>query len=172
MVELPDSLLTVLAVGVPIILGFLYFQIARKDKGKFDSASNVRSDEEAERDKQELARKVKKELQDEAEKVEKIRKDVAVDVKEETNAVTDQKIRETKTEFEHKLEMYEERANSKFVAMDKVQESLMSKIVATSEIQANALGKINDSIEALRKLFYEISGKVNRVEREQDKAKE
>jgi len=158
-----------IGIGVPILAGFIYFTVARKDKTKFDTQSNVRSDEEAERDKQELARKVKKELQDEAEKVEKIRKDVAVDVKEETNKNTEQKIRETKSEFSHQIEMYEERNSSKFIAMEKVNDNLMAKIVDTSKIQADALLKINDSIEALRKLFYEMAGKISRVEREQDK---
>ena len=166
--ELPDSLLTVVGVGVPILLGFLYFTIARKDKSKFDTQSNMRTDEETERDKQELARKVKKELQDEADKVEKLRKDVAVDVKEETNAVTDQKLREQRLDYEHKVEMNEERLTSKFTAMDKVMNDLIIRMVSTAEVQAGALIKINESIEALRKLFYEVSGRVNKVEREQD----
>jgi hypothetical protein len=169
MVELPDSVIAIIGVGIPILLGFLYFVISRKDRGKFDSQSLTRSDEEAERDKQELARKVKKELQDEAEKVEKIRKDVAVDVKEETNAVTDQKLREQKSDFTHQLEMYEQRADSKFTASDKVMSDLMLKMVEVARNQANALDKINESIESLRQLLYEMAGKVNRVEREQDK---
>jgi hypothetical protein len=168
-VELPDSYITVLGVGIPVLLGFLYFVITRKDKSKFDAKSNIRSDEEAEQDKQELARKVKKELQDEAEKVEKIRKDVAVDVKEETNVVTDQKIREQRSDYDHKLSMYEQRTDSKFVATDKVMSDLMAKMVEVARSQSNALDKINESIESLRQLLYEMAGKVNRVEREQDK---
>jgi hypothetical protein len=170
-VEIPESVFVILGVGIPILLGFLYFTISRKDKSKFDTQTNVRSDEEAERDKQELARKVKKELQDEAEKVEKIRKDVAVDVKEETNKITDQKLREQRSDYDHKVEMHEERTNSKFAATDKILSDLMIKMVSTAEVQASALVKINESIESLRTLFYEISGKVNRVEREQEKEK-
>jgi F0F1-type ATP synthase membrane subunit b/b' len=169
MVEIPDSVFVMLGIGIPILAGFVYFTIARKDKSKFDTQVNVRGDEEAVRDKEELARKVKKELTDEAEKVEKIRKDVAIDVKEETNAVTDQKIREQRSDFDHKIEMYEQRVDSKFTASDKVMSDLMGKMVNTAQVQADALSKINESIEALRKLFYEMSGKINRVEREQDK---
>jgi hypothetical protein len=170
MTEIPDSIFVVLGIGIPILLGFFYFQISRKDKSKFDTQSNVRSDEEAERDKQELARKVKKELMDEAEKVETIRKAVAVDVKEATQIDTDQKIREQRTDFDHKLQMHEQNTNSKFVALDKVNDSLMSKIVEIANTQATALTKINESIEGLRNLLYEISGKVNKVEREQKEA--
>jgi len=169
LVELPDSYIAAIGIGIPILLTFIYFQITRKDKSKFDTQSNVRSDEEAERDKQELARKVKKELQDEAEKVEKIRKDVAVDVKEETNAATDQKLREQRSDYDHKLEMYEQRTGSKFVASDKVMSDLMAKMIDVAKNQADSIIKINESIEAMRQLLYELSGKVNRVEREQDK---
>jgi hypothetical protein len=167
MVDIPDTGVMVAIVGA--VLTFMYFIVTRKDRGKFDKQTNTRSDQEAERDKEELARKVKKELIDEAEKVERIRKDVAVTVKEETKIDTDQKLKEQKSDYDHKLEMYEERSKSRFVATDKVMEGLMSKIVDTAEINANALIKINESIESMRKLFYEISGKVNRVEREQDK---
>jgi len=168
-VELPDSVITIMAVGIPMLLGFFYFIVTRKDKSKFDERTNVRSDEEAEQDKQELARKVKKELQDEAEKVEKIRKDVAVDVKEETNAVTDQKIREQRSDFDHKLTMHEQRMDSKFLATDKVMSDLMQKMVDVAKNQSDAIMKINEAIESLRQLLYEMSGKVSRVEREQDK---
>ena len=170
MVDIPESAFVILGVGIPILLGFVYFSITRKDKSKSDTASNVRSDEEAERDKQELARKVKKELQDEAEKVEQIRKAVAVDVKEATQIDTDQKIREQKTDYDHKLSMYEQRVDSKFVASDKVMDGLMQKIVDTAKIQADALIRINESIDYLRKLLYEMAGKVNRVEKEQDRS--
>lgn len=169
MTEIPDSVFVVLGVAIPVLAGFMYFNISRRDKTKFDTQSNVRSDEEAERDKQELARKVKKELMDEAEKVEKIRKDVAVDVKEETNTVTDQKIREQRSDYDHKLQMYEQRVDSKFLASDKVMDGLMGKIVETAKIQADALIRINESIDYLRKLLYEMAGKVNRVEKEQEK---
>lgn len=169
MVEVSDSVLAALGVGITALLGLFYFMSNKKDRSKFDTASNVRSDEEAERDKQELARKVKKELQDEAEKVEKIRKDVAVDVKEETNLVTDQKIREQRSDFDHKLEMYEQRNNSKFQASDKVMSDLMTKMVDVAKNQSDAIMKINEAIESLRQLLYEMSGKVQRVEREQDK---
>jgi hypothetical protein len=164
-VELPD---TGILVGVAVaVLGFFYFIITRKDKNKFDTRTAVRSDEEAEQDKQELARKVKKELQDEAEKVEAIRKTVAMDVKEATQIDTDQKIREQKTEFNHQLTMYEQRSDSKFTAMDKVTENLMSKIIDVSKNQVEALTRINQSIESIRTLLYEVSGKVNKVEKEQ-----
>jgi hypothetical protein len=155
-----------MAVGIPMLLGLFYFIVTRKDRTKFENRTNVRSDEEAEQDKQELARKVKKELADEADKVEKIRKDVAIDVKEETNRLTDQKLREQKAEFTHQLEMYEQRSESRFTASDKVMEDLMAKMVDISKIQADAILKINESIESLRKLFYEISGKVSRAERD------
>ena len=178
MVDIPDTGLLVIIGGV--ILGFFYFIIKRKDDNKNANRVNVRSDEESELGKEELARKVKKELTDEAEKVEKIRKDVAVDVKQETNAVTDQKLKEQKSEFDHKMELHDQKAeskhaeseqrnNAKFAAIDKVLSDLMIKMVSTAEIQANALVKINESIESLRVLFHEISGKINRVEREQDK---
>ena len=169
MTEIPDTgLLVAVAIGV---LGFFYFIVKRKDDNRQSSKQNVRSDEEAEQDKQELARKVKKELQDEAEKVEKIRKDVAVDVKESTEEVLDQKIKEQRVDFDHKLIMHEQRADSMFKASDKVMSDLMLKMVDISKIQADAILKINESIESLRKLFYEISGKVQRVEREkQDKS--
>jgi hypothetical protein len=168
MVDIDPTTLAIIGIGVPAVLTFLYFTITRKDKNKFDTRTNIRSDEEAEQDKQELARKVKKELSDEAEKVEGIRKAVAVDVKEATQAATDQKIKEQKSDYDHKLEMYEERTNSKFIAADKVNENLMSKIVETSKIQADALIRINESIDYLRKLFYEMVGKVNKVEKEQE----
>ena len=171
MTEIPDSIFVMLGIAIPVVAGFLYFSVQRKDKTKFDTQMNIRSDDETERDKQELARKVKKELQDEAEKVEKIRKDVAINVKEETNVVTDQKIREQKSEFTHLLEMYEQRTESRFMASDKVVDALIGKIVDTAKIQADALSKINESIDYLRKLLYEIAGKVNRVEQEQDKIK-
>jgi hypothetical protein len=168
-VEVSDSILAALGVGITALLGLFYFMSNKKDRSKFDTASNVRSDEEAERDKQELARKVKKELQDEAEKVEKIRKDVAVDVKEETNAVTDQKIREQHQEFTHQLEMHVAQETAKFQATDKVMSDLMSKMVEVAKNQSDAIVKINESIEALRQLLYETRGKVQNVEREQDK---
>jgi hypothetical protein len=167
MVEVPDTgLLVAVAVGV---LGFFYFIVKRKDDNKNANRVNVRSDEESELGKEELARKVKKELTDEAEKVEKIRKDVAVDVKQETNAVTDQKLKEQKADFDHKLELYEERNHAKFTAMDKVNDDLLSKIVDTARDQTGALLKINDTMEYFRKLLNEMGNKVNRVEKEQDK---
>jgi hypothetical protein len=169
MVELSDSILTIIGIGVPILLGVFYFIVTRKDRSKFDTQSLVRTDEEAERDKQELARKVKKELQDEAEKVEAIRKAVAVDVKEITQTDMDQKIREQKVDYDHKLSMYEQQVDSKFVASDKVMEQLMNKIVETAKIQADALIRINESIDYLRKLLYEMVGKVNKVEKDQQK---
>jgi hypothetical protein len=166
-VEIPDTgLLVAIALGV---LGFFYFIVKRKDDNKNANRVNVRSDEESELGKEELARKVKKELTDEAEKVEKIRKDVAVDVKQETNAVTDQKLKEQKSEFDHKLEMNEEKTNSKFIASDKVMEGLLAKIVDTAKDQTNALLKINDTMEYFRKLLNEMSNKVQRVEKEQDR---
>jgi len=171
MTEIPDSVFVIIGIGLPVLAGFIYFSVARKDKTKFDTQINIRGDEEAVRDKEELARKVKKELTDEAEKVEKIRKDVAVDVKEETNLVTDQKIREQKADYDHKLQMYEQRVDSKFTASDKVMDSLMSKMVEVAKTQSDALAKINESIDALRQLLYELSGKIQRVEREQDKSK-
>ena len=169
MVDIPDTGFLVLVGG--IVLGFFYFIIKRKDDSKQSTRQNVRSDEESELGKEELARKVKKELTDEAEKVEKIRKDVAVDVKESTEEVLDQKIKEQRVDFDHKLVMHEQRADSMFKASDKVMSDLMLKMVDISKIQADAILKINESIESLRKLFYEISGKVQRVEREkQDKS--
>jgi hypothetical protein len=167
MVDIPDTgLLVAIAIGV---LGFFYFMIKRKDDSKQSTRQNTRSDEESELGKEELARKVKKELTDEAEKVEKIRKDVAVDVKQETNAVTDQKLKEQKADFDHKMEMYEERNRSRFQAMDKVNDGLLAKIVDTAKDQTTALMKINDTMEYFRKLLNEMSNKVNRVEKEQDK---
>lgn len=166
MVDVDNSYFIVGATLGALLLGFVYFYVNKKDKGKSDTQFNIRSDEEAERDKQELARKVKKELQDEAEKVEKIRKDVAVDVKEETQADTDQKIREQRSEFTHQLQMYEQRTDSKFIAIDKLMSDLMSKMIDVAKTQADAVMKINDAIEGLRKLLYEMSGKINRAERD------
>ena len=169
MVEVSDSMLATLGIGVTAVLGLFYFMTTRKDKSKFDTQSNVRSDEEAERDKLELARKVKKELADEAEKVETIRKSVAVDVRLANQVDVDQKIREVVSGFDHKLDMYEQKIDSMFRASDLIMKNLMDKIVDIAKTQTDALIKINDSITALKQLFYEISGKVNRVEREQDK---
>lgn len=184
MVEVPDSLFVVLGVGIPILLGFLYFIITRKDRGKFDNQTIARDEEQGELDKQELARKVKKELQDEAEKVESIRKAVAVDVRQENKEYVDRRIAENITTIEHKFAMYEqkiesryslseERNSSKFIAMDAVMTSLMTKMVETAVTQSNALSKINESIDYLRKLLDNMSNKVQRVEKEQeqDKAK-
>ena len=168
MVEVSDTIVTIIGIGIPMILGLFYFIITRKDRNKFDSGTAIRGEEEAEQIKQELARKVKKELQDEAEKVEAIRKTVASDVKAANQIEVDQKIREQKTDFNHQLEMYEERSNSRFVAADKVMEQLMAKMVETASIQANGLLRINDSIDYLKKLLYEMGGKVNRVEKDQE----
>jgi hypothetical protein len=170
-VELPDSVLTILGVGIPIVLGMFYFMVTRKDRGKFDTASSARDEEEGERDKQELARKVKKELMDEAEKVEAIRKAVAVDVKEANQEYVDQKNREIIGDFDHKLALHEQNENSLFRASDLIMKNLMDKIVDTAKIQADAIVKINDALEYLRRLVAEASSKVNRVEKEQEKSK-
>jgi hypothetical protein len=171
MVELPDSVLTIIGVGIPIVLGMFYFMVTRKDRGKFDTASSARDEEEGERDKQELARKVKKELMDEAEKVEAIRKAVAVDVKEANQEYVDQKNREIIQGFDHKISMHEQKEDSMFRASDLIMKNLMDKIVDTAKIQAEAIVKINDALEYLRRLVAETSGKVNRVEKEQEKTK-
>jgi hypothetical protein len=167
-VELPDSVLTAIGFGVPILIGFLYFTITRKDRNKFDNQTSTRDEEEGERDKQELARKVKKELMDEAEKVEAIRKAVAVDVKEANQEYVDQKNREIIRDFDHKISMHEQKEDSMFKASDLIMKNLMDKIVETAKIQADAIVKINDALEYLRRLVAEASVKVNRVEKEQD----
>lgn len=169
MVEIPDSILTVIGVGIPIILGGFYFMITRKDRRGFETQASSRDEEDSERDKLELARKVKKELADEAEKVETIRKAVAVDVRLANQVDVDQKIREVVSGFDHKLDMHEQKEESMFKASDLVMTNLMDKIVEIARTQADALVKINDSIESLRRLLYEMSGKVQRVEKEQEK---
>jgi hypothetical protein len=170
-VEVSDSILTAIGFAVTVIIGFLYFNITRRDKGKVDSASSARDEEEGERDKQELARKVKKELMDEAEKVEAIRIAVAVDVKEANQESVDQKNREIIGDFDHKLAMHEQREESLFKASDLIMKNLMDKIVETAKIQAEAIVKINDALEYLRRLVAETSGKIQRVEKEQDKSR-
>ena len=182
MVELPDSVLTLLGVGIPIVLGIFYFMITRKDRRGYETQASSRDEEQGELDKQELARKVKKELQDEAEKVETIRKAVAVDVREENKEYVDRRIIENISSVEHKFDMYEqkiesrfslseERNASKFTAMDSVMNSLMAKMVDTAKVQADALLKINESIDYIRRLLNEMGNKVQRVEREQEKVK-
>jgi hypothetical protein len=179
-VEISDSMLAVGLGAITLLIGFVYFTITRKDRRGVDNASSARDEEQGELDKQELARKVKKELQDEAEKVETIRKAVAVDVREENKEYVDRRIIENISSVEHKFDMYEqkiesrfslseERNASKFTAMDSVMNTLMTKMVETANTQANALVKINESIDYLRRLLNEMSNKVQRVEKEQDK---
>lgn len=169
MVELPDTVIAFIGVGIPLLLGFFYFYSNRKDRNRFDTSTLARDEEEGERDKQELARKVKKELQDEAEKVETIRKTVAVDVRDATNKDVDQKIRETVTSFDHKLNMYEQKVDAKFTASDLIVKNLLDKIVETAGIQTQAISKINEAIDGIHKLLFEMASKVQRVENTQDK---
>jgi hypothetical protein len=168
-VELPDSVLTAIAFGVPILIGFFYFMITRKDRNRVDTATSSRDQEQGERDKLELARKVKKELADEAEKVESIRKAVAVEVRLAYQVDVEQKLKEVVGGFDHKLEMHEQSEASMFKASDLIMKSLMDRIVETAKVQADAIMKINDSLDYFRKLLYEMRGQVRDVEKEQEK---
>ena len=183
MVELPDSVLYLLGFGVPLLIGFIYFVITRKDKRSYETRTESRDENEEERDKQELARKVKKELQDEAEKVELIRKDIAKFVKEEMHEFIEQKVRELKTDRDHiiavneqkvetKLAFSQQDTDAKFKASDLVMSQLMTKMVDIAQVQADAILKINDAIDQLKRLFYELAGKMNKVKEDLDTKQE
>lgn len=179
MVEVSDSMLAAVGIGIPMLLGFVYFWTNRKDRSTFESRSREEYEGEEERDKIELARKVKKELQDEAEKVEIIRKDIAKYVKEEMHEFIETKIRELKVERDHliqtneqkvdtKFQLSEQASNSKFDAIILVQTDLMTKMVDIARVQADAILKINDAIDQLKRLFYELSGKLTKVKEDVD----
>jgi len=142
--------------------------ITRKDKNRIDTATSSRDLEQGERDKLELARKVKKELADEAEKVESIRKAVAVEVRLAYQVDVEQKLKEVVGSFDHKIELHEQKEESMFTATDLIMKNLMDKIVETAHIQAEAIVKINDALDYLRRLLYQMSSKVDRVEDKQD----
>jgi len=177
MVEISETILAVIGLGVPMVLGLVYFIVTRKDKKVIDNRNFDMDVGSEERDKVELARKVKKELADEAEKVESIRKDIAKFVKEEMHEFINQKIQELKTgethvieSFEQKIEtkfqLNEQQMKSKFAASDLVMGNLMTKMVEIAKVQADAIIKINDSIDALKRLLYELTGKISRAERD------
>jgi len=177
MVEISETVLAVIGLGIPIVLGMAYFIISRKDKKTSDNRSYDMDVGSEERDKVELARKVKKELADEAEKVESIRKDIAKFVKEEMHEFIEQKVKELKIERDHVIQTFEQRIESKFQlvsqenkskfqASDIVMSNLMSKMVEIAKVQADAIIKINDSIDALKRLLYELTGKISRAERD------
>ena len=179
MVEVSDSMLAAIGIGIPMLLGFVYFWTNRKDRTTFESRNREEYEGEEERDKIELARKVKKELQDEAEKVELIRKDIAKYVKEEMHEFIEQKIKELKIDRDHIIATYEQKmdtkfaldeqqTNSRFDAMNLVQTQLMTKMVDIARVQADAILKINDAIDALKRLFYELSGKLTKVKEDVD----
>jgi len=177
MVEVSESILAVIGLGIPIALGLVYFLVSRKDKKAVDNRSFDLDLGSEERDKVELARKVKKELADEAEKVESIRKDIAKFVKEEMHEFIEQKVKEQKIERDHVIETFEQKieakfqlssqeTTSKFQASDIVMTNLMTKMVEIAKVQADAIIKINDSIDALKRLLYELTGKISRAERD------
>ena len=177
MVEISETILAVIGLGVPIVLGLVYFLVTRKDKKATDTRSFNLDVGSEERDKVELARKVKKELADEAEKVESIRKDIAKFVKEEMHEFIEQKVKELKTERNHVIETFEQKMEtkfqlsnqetaSKFTASDIIMSNLMTKMVDIAKIQTDAVIKINDSIDALKRLLYELTGKISRAERD------
>ena len=146
--------------------------ITRKDKSRVDTATSSRDQEQGERDKLELARKVKKELADEAEKVESIRKAVAVEVRLAYQVDVEQKLKEVVGAFDHKLELHEQSEQSMFKASDLIMKNLMDRIVETAHIQAEAIVKINDALDYLRRLLYQMSSKVDRVEDKQQDVEE
>ena len=177
MVEISETILAVIGLGVPIVLGLVYFLVTRKDKKATDNRSFNLDVGSEERDKVELARKVKKELADEAEKVESIRKDIAKFVKEEMHEFIEQKIKELKIERDHVIQSFEQKmetrfqltdqeTTSKFAASDLIMANLMTKMVEIAKIQTDAVIKINDSIDALKRLLYELTGKISRAERD------
>ena len=67
-----------------------------------------------------------------------------------------------------KFQLTEQQVNSHFQAMEVIQTNLMSKMVDISRVQADAILKINDAIDALKRLFYELSGKMTKVKEELD----
>ena len=177
MVEISETILAVIGLGVPIVLGMAYFLITRRDKKVTDNRSFSLDLGSEERDKVELARKVKKELADEAEKVESIRKDIAKFVKEEMHEFIEQKVKELKIERDHVIQTFENKietkfqlsqqeSTSKFEASGLVMNNLMTKMVDIAKVQAESVIKINDSIDALKRLLYELTGKISRAERD------
>ena len=44
----------------------------------------------------------------------------------------------------------------------------MTKMVDIARVQADAILKINDAIDALKRLFYELSGKLTKVKEDVD----
>ena len=182
MVEVSDSMLAAIGIGIPMLLGFVYFWTNRKDRRQFDTRSETRDESEEERDKLELARKVKKELADEAEKVELIRKDIAKYVKEEMHEFIEQKIKELRTERDHTISQFEQKietkfllsdqvTESKFKAMDLIQNDLLGKMIEIAKVQSDAIVKINEAIDQLKRLFYELAGKMNKVKEDVETSK-
>ena len=176
-IAIPDSVLPVLGIGIPLLLGFFYFWVTRKDKKSYENRSNLRDEGEEERDKLETARKVKKELTDEAEKVESIRKSVAELVLKENQAYTNQKVDGAVTTMDHKMELYrqqietrfvlyEQTNDSKFKANELIMQSLLAKMVDIAKVNSDAMVKITETVDALKSLLYELSGKISRAERD------
>jgi isoleucyl-tRNA synthetase len=174
--EIPDSTLTALIVVIPMLLGFVYFYVTRKDKKTSDTRTEIRSADEEERDKQELARKVKKELADEADKVESIRKAVAESTKAENQAYTNTKVGEAITTMKHEFELYKvtiesklalqgQATESKFKELDTTMENLLGKMIEIAKVGADAMVKITETVETLRDLLNELSGRVTRQDR-------
>jgi hypothetical protein len=174
---IPDSYLAALGIGIPLLLGFFYFWVTRKDKKSYESRSDLRDQGDEERDKLETARKVKKELTDEAEKIESIRKTVAELVLKENQAYTNLKVDSAIGSMDHKMELYKQQIESRFVlyeqtneskfkTMDSTMENLLSRMIDIAKISSDSMVKINESIDALKKLLYELSGKINRAERD------
>jgi uncharacterized protein YbjQ (UPF0145 family) len=174
--EIPDSVLAPSVIVIGFVSTFIYFYVSRRDKIISESKSDMRSADEQERDKQDLAIRVKKGLEDEADKVEAIRKAVASTTKDENQAYTNQKVGEAVMSMKHEFELYKvtieskfqlhgQDTDAKFKALDTTMENLLGKMIEIAKVGADAMVKITETVETLRDLLNELSGRVTRQDR-------